>query len=158
TGQAVVNETGFVDLSVRTFVAGIDAQEQAVQDRSVFQRYLASIQGNKRLSLNFRFRPNSTELDNRALRDIDRIVEFLKNQPVEHILLIGFADNQGEYHYNTTLALDRSKTVRDELRSHGIPVSEILSASEEIPVASNLTNHGREMNRRVEIWVRLKQA
>ncbi len=158
TGQQVVNETGFIDLAIRTFVAGFDTQELEVQDKGVFQRYVVTIQDKKRLSLNFRFRTNSTELDNRALRDLDRIVDFLRTQPVEHILLVGFADNQGDYHYNTTLALDRGKTVRDELRSRGIPISEMLSASEEMPVASNQSSRGREMNRRVEVWVRLKQA
>ncbi len=157
-GQIVVNDTGFVDLGIRSFAAGIDMDELIIQNRVVFEHYTKETKDKKRLSLNFRFRENSTDLDNRALRDLDRMVDFLKNQPIEGVTLIGFADSKGEYHYNTSLAMERSKVVRRELRSRGIPISSVISASEEMPVSSNMTNRGREKNRRVEVWVRLNNV
>lgn len=157
-GQVVVNETGFVDLGIRSFVASIDTDDQTIQNRVIFENYMEETRNKKRLSLNFRFRANSTELDNRALRDLDRMVEFLKDRPIESVSLIGFADSKGDYQYNTKLAMERSKVVRNELKSRGIPITSIISASEEMPVASNMTNKGREKNRRVEIWVGLDKA
>ncbi|MBL4901172.1 substrate-binding domain-containing protein [Desulfotalea psychrophila] len=158
SGQLVVEKTGFIDLSIRSFVAALNVDEIPVQNKVIFQQYLDETKSKKRLSLNFRFHPNSIELDNRARRDLDRMVRFLKDQSIEGITLIGFADNRGEYQYNTKLALDRAKVVRNELNSRGIPVTSTISASEEIPVASNLHNNGREKNRRVEIWVQQNRS
>ncbi len=157
-GQVVVNDTGFVDLGIRSFATGVDTDGLIIQNRVVFEHYASETKDKKRLSLNFRFRANSTDLDNRAVRDLDRMVEFLKNEPIDSVTLIGFADSKGEYQYNTTLALERSKVVRRELKSRGIPISSVISASEEMPVSSNMTIRGREKNRRVEVWVRLNNA
>ena len=157
-GQIVVNDTGFVDLGIRSFATGVDTDGLIIQNRVVFEHYASETKDKKRLSLNFRFRANSTDLDNRALRDLDRMVEFLKNQPIDSVTLIGFADSKGEYQYNTNLALERSKVVRRELKSRGIPISSVISASEEMPVSSNMTTRGREKNRRVEVWVRLNNV
>jgi phosphate transport system substrate-binding protein len=129
-----------------------------VQNQVIFQRYLDETKNKKRLSLNFRFHPNSIELDNRARRDLDRMVSFLKDQSIEGISLIGFADNLGAYQYNTKLAKDRAMVVRNELNSRGIPITSTISASEEIPVASNFHKNGREKNRRVEVWLRLNRS
>ena len=158
SGQLVVEKTGFIDLGIRSFVAALNVDEIPVQNKAVVQRYLDATKSKKRLSLNFRFHPNSIELDNRALRDLDRMVSFLKDRSIEGLTLIGFADNRGEYQYNTKLALDRAKVVRNELNSRGIPVTSTISASEELPVASNLHNKGREKNRRVEIWVQMNRS
>ena len=158
SGQLVVEKTGFIDLRIRPFAAALNVDELPVQNKAIFQRYLDATKGMKRLSLNFRFHPNSIELDNRALRDLDRMVSFLKDRSIEGLTLIGFADNRGEYQYNTKLALDRAKVVRNELNSRGIPVTSTISASEELPVASNLHNKGREKNRRVEIWVQVNRS
>jgi len=157
-GQLVVKNSGFIDMGIRQFVAGITIGEQAVQNPVIFQHYIDETKDKKRLSLNFRFHPNSTNLDNRAIRDLDRMVEFLKDQPIESVSLIGFADSRGEYQYNTSLAMERSKVVRDELNSRGIPITAVISASEEMPVASNTTARGREKNRRVEVWVRINRS
>lgn len=157
-GQVVVNSSGFIDMGIRQFVAGIAFEEQDVQNRVVFQHYVEETRNKTRLSLNFRFLPNSIELDNRALRDLDRMVDFLKDKPMESVSLIGFADSKGEYQYNTDLALARSKVVWNELKSRGIPITSVISASEEMPVASNLTDSGRQKNRRVEVWIRLNRG
>lgn len=156
-GQMVVANAGFIDLDIRPFVAGINVEAQSIQNKVVFQHYVEETKDKKRLSLNFRFHPNSIELDNRALRDLDRMVDFLKKKSIESVTLIGFADSKGEYQYNTSLAMERSKVVQNALNSRGVPVTAVISASEEMPVASNITHRGRQKNRRVEIWVRLNR-
>lgn len=153
-GQVIVNETGFVDLQIRPFSASVNTEKLTIQNREVFEKYVATIKGNQRLSLNFRFRVNSVELDNRALRDLDRMVEFLKKQPMASITLIGFTDSLGQYQHNLKLGMERAMVVANELRTRGLNVSSVVSASEEMPVASNMTDKGREKNRRVEVWIR----
>ncbi|WP_161629820.1 substrate-binding domain-containing protein [Desulfogranum japonicum] len=152
-GQKVVNSTGFVDLQIRAFTAAIDTAQNQVQNHEIFNRYLQEIEGKKRLSLNFRFNEGSKNLDNRSLRDLDRMVDFLKEYTFDTLTLIGFTDNMGSYANNTRLALERAKAIENELKIRGIPVRSILSASEELPIASNTSIEGRDKNRRVEIWV-----
>ncbi|MCB9481116.1 MAG: substrate-binding domain-containing protein [Desulfobacteraceae bacterium] len=154
-GQQMARENGFVDLTVNAFSHEFE-ENQAFQDKSVLNNYMEKIKGSKRLSLNFRFRPNSFILDNRALRDLYRVVDFLK-QPEnsdKKIILAGFTDSNGDYLYNYDLASKRTKIVYDELRSRGISGISMLSAGEEIPVASNDSESGRSKNRRVEIWIK----
>lgn len=154
-GQKIVAKNDLVDLEIKTFVSRV-SRDQKVQNKKVFDAYLASVSGGKRLSLNFRFKRGGFELDNRANRDLERIVEFLKDTENQgsKIELIGFADNAGDYSYNYTLALKRAQTVAAEFEARGIPRVDVLSAGEEVPVASNDTQKGREKNRRVEVWLK----
>lgn len=83
-------------------------------------------------------------------------MDFLK-QPEnsdKKIILAGFTDSNGDYLYNYDLASKRTKIVYDELKSRGISGISMLSAGEEIPVASNDSESGRSKNRRVEIWIK----
>jgi len=153
SGQIAVNETGFVDLAIRPFVANIDRESVTAGNQHIIDQYFKEIAGKKRLSLNFRFKSSKNELDNRSLRDLNRIVEFLRKQPSGAISLVGFTDSRGEYSFNERLALSRAQRVADKLKSRGIPVETVMSGAEEMPVASNSTEHGRKMNRRVEVWV-----
>jgi len=152
-GQTIAKDLGFVDLNIKSFVAGaIDAA--VIKNAGLIQQYAASTKDAERLSLNFRFKNNLSVLDNRAMRDLDRIVEYLQETLGKKIILSGFADNSGDYEHNRILALERAETVAQELRSRGIPISTVISAGEELPVASNATDLGREKNRRVEVWIK----
>lgn len=156
SGQQIVEANNLVDLNIRTFVSRLDPVQQAV-DQDVFSTYLEAVKDAKRLSLNFRFQKDGFKLDNRAYRDLDRMVNFLKdyvNQDTA-ILLIGFTDSLGDYTYNRDLALKRAQTVAKEFRARGISFVDTLSAAEEVPVASNETEVGQQKNRRVEVWLKI---
>lgn len=153
SGQMLVKDLGFVDLNIKSFVAeGIDSA--SLKDGGLARKYAETVHDAERLSLNFRFKNNLAVLDNRGMRDLDRMIDYLKETTGKKIILAGFADNSGDYEYNRTLALERAETVAQELRSRGIAISTVLSAGEELPVASNTTDQGKEKNRRVEVWVR----
>jgi phosphate transport system substrate-binding protein len=154
-GQKKAEENGFVNLSINIFNHEFDENTE-FYDKSVLQNYLEIIKNAKRLSLNFRFRANSFILDNRALRDLYRVVDFFKKPENigKQIILAGFTDSNGDYLYNFDLASKRAKIVYDELRARGISGISMISGGEELPVASNLTELGRSKNRRVEIWIK----
>ena len=152
-GQILVKDLGFVDLNIKSFVA--DAIDSAgIKKGGLLRQYAETIQDAERLSLNFRFKNNLTVLDNRGMRDLDRMVNYLQEATKKKIILTGFADNAGEYEHNRFLALERAETVAKELRSRGIAINKVISAGEELPVASNTSDQGREKNRRVEVWIR----
>jgi phosphate transport system substrate-binding protein len=145
-GQEVVRASGFVDLTLQA----IDAPSCG---KPCPARYAALTKGARRLSLDFRFRTGSVELDSRGQRDLDRLIEFLRGAPGTRLTLIGFSDSRGSFAQNAKLSLERAKNVGDELAARGVQAS-IQALGHELPVASNETEEGREKNRRVEVWVR----
>lgn len=148
-GQELVKKEKFVavaDKPEKMDTAKMDAPEE----------YKDLVEGAEKFPLNFRFRPGSKQLDNKALQNMDFVVEYLaesKNRN-KKIILVGFADNKGGADVNARVSKDRAQAVKTELVQRGVK-SEITpegfgSAN---PVASNDTEDGREKNRRVEIWL-----
>ncbi len=117
-GQAVVAQTGFVAQNI--FVA-------RVQPTSGNPAQYYDVTGSgERISLNFRFRPASSTLDSRALRDIERLSVFMKrpeNQGKE-LRLAAFSPSSNQARIMTTLTLnDRVDHVAQLLNTRGVRVS-----------------------------------
>src|SRR4029077_9300577 len=94
-----------------------------------------------RLPLDFRFRSGSSNLDNKALDDLDRVSSFVASPQYagQSIFLLGFADSSGSRESNERLSAERAKIVAEEFRTRGIKVAEITGFGSERPVASNNT-------------------
>jgi len=109
----------------------------------------------ERISLNFRFRPNSTDLDNKSIRDLDRVTKLLQqnNCRDRSLLLFGFADGRGAAGVNLKLSKERAQAVAKELAMRGITPAMVTGFGSALPVASNDTDQGRDKNRRVEAWL-----
>ncbi|KEA64420.1 Phosphate ABC transporter, periplasmic phosphate-binding protein PstS [Marinobacterium lacunae] len=145
-GQEVVRKSGFISQNIHRI--------QPVLSNQLPQDYLDLVRDSSRLSLNFRFNSGTFELDNKAKRDMERVIRFFEKNPGERIALIGFSDSVGDNEKNRQLSLKRAEVVRDQLLARGINVVEVHGLGDLAPVASNATAAGRERNRRVEIWVR----
>jgi outer membrane protein OmpA-like peptidoglycan-associated protein len=68
----------------------------------------------------------------------------------------GHTDSVGSSQYNLGLSVGRAESVRSYLQQSGIPTARIAGAAgfgEDRPVASNDSDAGRQMNRRVEIVI-----
>ena len=87
--------------------------------------------------------------------DLDRAVDWLKANPTVKVELAGHTDNVGSREYNKKLSLDRAQAVLDYLVQKGISPARVTAHgygySE--PVATNDTDEGRALNRRVEFRV-----
>jgi phosphate transport system substrate-binding protein len=148
-GQNVVGQNGFVEQNVR-------AESTPAPAADTPAGYSRMTQGADRLSLDFRFRTGSSDLDNKARVDINRVATFmvdLKNDR-KSVMLFGFADNRGSPQLNTALSASRAQAVAAQLQTAGIKPEVVTGFGSEMPVASNDTEDGREKNRRVEIWVK----
>ncbi len=147
-GQEIVEKVGFIPqrISVETIVASEDMPEKY---RSLID------QAAGRLSLTFRFQPNKKELDAKAVRDFDRVLQFLTKPENRHrkVYLLGFSDRSGAASANLKLSKERAEEVERQLTMRGVPVAASLAMGSEMPVATNETPAGRDKNRRVEIWV-----
>jgi phosphate transport system substrate-binding protein len=147
-GQDIVARIGFVELNVKA--GSTEAAANSTPE------YMRTIAGAQRLSLNFRFQSGKTELDNKALVDLDRVAGFLSSPGRQHggIVLAGFADSIGTGETNRVLSLSRANVVADQFRRKGIEPATVAGFGAASPVASNKTEEGRQRNRRVEAWLR----
>ena len=147
-GQEIVHKIGFVKQIP-------DAQLVSLPPDAP-QDYVQAVKGARRLSLNFRFKAGSTQLDNKALRDLDRIGNLLASPDYrgKSLLLLGFADNMGNARTNLRLSNERAQLIARELTTRGIPPTTVAGFGSIMPVASNTDAAGRDKNRRVEVWLR----
>jgi phosphate transport system substrate-binding protein len=145
-GQRVVDEAGFVDLSVR-------ARPGEPCDARCPASYAALTRGAERLSVDFRFQTGTSALDTRALEDVARVTAYVSEHGARKVALIGFSDSVGSSEVNEQLSRERAKTVDGVLRERGVQATAVDGFGESMPVASNATPEGREHNRRVEVWL-----
>ena len=98
---------------------------------------------------------------------LDALAKFLEKTPEAYVVIEGFSDSTGDPKYNLDLSKQRAESVKNFLMQ-----TEIFSAAEanisaiaeqrlvtlwygkDLPVASNDTAEGRQLNRRVRLTVR----
>jgi len=99
------------------------------------------------------FKHNSNELPDEAFKALDRIAEFLIHHPKNKVSVKGYTDSSGAYSYNVSVSKFRANTIKSYLVGKGVnPTSiEALGMGPEDPIATNKTEEGRRLNRRVEI-------
>jgi OOP family OmpA-OmpF porin len=87
--------------------------------------------------------------------ELDNAVRLLKNNPSVTIELSAHTDNVGSNEYNNSLSKDRATAATEYIFSRGIDRSRVIAkgCGETKPIASNKTDEGRQLNRRVEIKV-----
>lgn len=167
--QSVIADANFVDQ--RPDSLGFDDQGGRIAyalnapnedfDIAQMRQLIADMNGARRLSITFRFRTGSFELDTKARADVERLAEMMRTQDLrgKQVLLLGFADAVGPYQANSGLSVRRATQVRDTLLAvakGSINASLMVPKgySELAPVACNDLLEGRNLNRRVEVWVR----
>lgn len=97
---------------------------------------------------------SSTLLDISAI-EIQRLTAFLVENPKIRIRIIGHTDNVGSSADNLKLSTDRAEEVYQAIIAHGISPSRIeyKGMGENQPIDDNLTEAGRQNNRRTEFVI-----
>lgn len=146
-GQAIVASQGFVAQQIKALPVPAQTDMPA--------RYRALADEAQRLTVNFRFQPGSANLDNKALRDVRRVADYLRQAgKLQHkAVLVGFGDPKETPGRAALLSRLRAMAVRRELARGGVEVKEVTGMGDELPVADNDQQQGRLRNRRVEVWV-----
>lgn len=146
-GQAVVEAAGLVPVNVK-------AVQAALPDTAP-DRLRQLVAGASRISVDFRFQQNSTELDSRSSRDLERLVAYVKAQRIapSRVILAAFADNSGPAPVNLAVSQRRADAVAAAMSKNGIPPGKVAAFGADLPVADNATGDGRERNRRVEVYL-----
>ncbi|MCO5785379.1 hypothetical protein DHB74_03300 [Pseudomonas sp. G11-1] len=144
-GQDIVDQVGFVGQNITA--ARIAPQPYMPDD------YRKLAEEAHRLSVNIRFNEGSARLDNKAWQDIDRLLEYLQteNKTEYKVVLVGFSDPRTRG--AELLSRLRARTVSAALAGQGIFVKDVMGIGDDLPVAANTHDDGRNKNRRVELWV-----
>jgi outer membrane protein OmpA-like peptidoglycan-associated protein len=126
---------------------------QASLERSSFRRF----------SYWPRFASLGSELRNGDIENIDGLLNKLKGETLNHIYIIGHADNMKILDKNKSLFESNQRLSEERAKSTAVYLKEKLNLTEEQlslsgrgehePVAENRTEKGRSINRRVELIV-----
>ena len=148
-GQDIVSRGGFVNLRPEC-----DANAAACPRCSAALK--SEVASACRLSIDFRFDPETKQLDTRALRDLPRLAALLAHGDLagRKVLLLGFSDAMGKRRDEVALSQGHAETVAGQLRARGVAVVAARGFGAEMPVADDSDDAGRERNRRVEVWLR----
>ncbi|MDY0248895.1 MAG: phosphate ABC transporter substrate-binding/OmpA family protein [Pseudomonas sp.] len=146
-GQRLVESNGFISQIVSAMPVSVA--------EGMPQRYQQLAREAQRLSVNFRFKEGSSQLDNKAERDIERVLAYLRkhNKTENKLVLVGFGDSKSDPQRALLLSKLRAMAVRRQLHNKEIIFREIFGIGDAMPVANNLLDQGRIKNRRVELWV-----
>jgi OOP family OmpA-OmpF porin len=91
--------------------------------------------------------------------ELDKIGDYLQNNPNSYVILAGFTDSVGDDEYNMGLSRRRAENVAAYLQNNANVDADRIVVDwfgEQNPVADNGTSEGRALNRRVEAAVGFK--
>ncbi|HTF05637.1 MAG TPA: OmpA family protein [Bacteroidia bacterium] len=101
---------------------------------------------------NIHFANNSAVLEKGDQPDLEKILAYLKANPGVSVSVFGYTDNVGSEEDNLRLSLARAQAVKNYFMENGIEEDRISAEGfgEFHPVATNDTEAGRALNRRVQ--------
>lgn len=146
-----VNKKGYLFKSLNFNYSEIDHFEPLVMNIPLDR----AVKGVAAVLKNIFFEVDKYELKEKSSTELEKIVRFLIENPQINIEIGGHTDNTGIAAYNQELSERRAKSVYNYLINKGIS-SKRLSAKglgSLKPVASNESEAGRQLNRRIEFII-----
>jgi phosphate transport system substrate-binding protein len=167
--QAAIASGGYIDRSperqpmTADGLRLINAIQGAGEETTLadLKRLVDLMDGADRLSLTFRFKDGSDEMDATSqenLADLARLIEIGSFRNSD-LILSGFSDGYGAAAANLALSQSRADAVLAALRRIAPAEDEAalprtVAFGEALPMACDKTPAGRRLNRRVELWVK----
>ena len=95
------------------------------------------------------------DLASGAVRNVDKLAQYLEKHPERNLLIEGHTDSIGSDEFNLALSQKRADAVKEVLAAKGISSDRMVTKGygKEFPVATNDTDSGRQLNRRVEVVI-----
>lgn len=147
-----------ISASAEGYMNATDSIQADTEELSPFIRdlYLAPIEVGLTVRLkNIYFDFDKTTLKKESFTELNKVVEFLRQNSTVEIEISGHTDNKGSDDYNANLSQGRSQSVVDYLISQGIESGRLtaMGYGEAKPIDTNDTDAGRANNRRVEFTI-----
>ncbi|MBW4049211.1 MAG: OmpA family protein [Proteobacteria bacterium] len=137
----------------------LEKQKQQMQQATAGTGAQVTQTADNRLKINVPaaagFATGSAQLNANLYPALNELANGLMQNPTESVQILGFTDNTGSDAINYPLSENRALSVKNYLVSRGVPPQRIATQGmgPQNPVASNQTEEGRALNRRVEIYV-----
>jgi len=102
------------------------------------------------------FNSGGANLKPQSQTRLEPLVQYLQGNQKREIIIEGHTDSVGNSEINKNLSLKRADAVKEFLITRGIDTNRVETRGfgEEVPVATNTTNAGRGLNRRVEVVIK----
>ena len=168
--QLVIRRAGFVDqlpeeVSINSQGARFaNAIARAGREISLtdLQRMVSVLMPYDRLTTSFRFEAGSSLLDAQSRSNIEQLATALESGLYDgrELIFVGFSDGDGSAAANRRISMARAravlKAVVDAARTADMDRIEmgVEAFGEAMPMACDDSAWGRQVNRRVEVWVR----
>lgn len=171
--QLVIRRAGYTDQAPE--LVRVDAQgnrfanaiarageEITLED---LQRMVSVLMPMKRLTTTYRFEVGSARLDAQSRSNIEQLAMALEagQYDMQRLVFVGFSDGDGPAKANHAIALRRAETVRDAVMAAAETANfdrlklDVDAFGEAMPMACDDSAWGRQVNRRVEVWVQPSQ-
>lgn len=144
--------------SAEGYLNGVDSILVAPEETTSYVKdlFLQPIEVGATVRLkNIYFDFDRTTLQPESYVELDKVVQFLKDNPSVEIEIAGHTDNKGSDTYNASLSQGRSQAVVDYMISQGIESLRLTAHGygESKPIDTNDTPEGQANNRRVEFTI-----
>ena len=104
---------------------------------------------------NIFFEYDKYELQEKSMTELDRVVQFLNDNPKVKVEISGHTDNKGSDAYNSQLSQKRAQSVADYLINKGLDAKRFkqIGYGSHKPIKPNDTEQNRQINRRIEFKI-----
>jgi outer membrane protein OmpA-like peptidoglycan-associated protein/Mg-chelatase subunit ChlD len=122
------------------------------------RKLLAMEPGRRFVFEDLQFAPNQSALVAEFVPELERVVRLMFVRPTMKIRIEGHADSTGAPELNMKLSEERAEAVKRYLMQSGISGDrvETIGYASQRPIASNATEAGRRLNRRIEFLILTK--
>ncbi|MEM1295182.1 MAG: phosphate ABC transporter substrate-binding/OmpA family protein, partial [Verrucomicrobiota bacterium] len=151
SGQAVVEQNGFIPLSIATINK---PSQRVVTGVAPYDEITAKAQ---RIPVVFRFRPGSLNLDSKAQTDLARLASYLQSDPSrsqKELVLVGFSEaGTAPPARLVQVSKERAEKVAALLKGEGVEAKVVTGFGGVLPIGDNATESGQHKNQRVEVYL-----
>jgi len=168
--QHAVQRAGFVDQDVTTvdidrqgrrFANAIASAGKETQLEEL-QRMIDVLRPALRLSITFRFNAGSSSLDAQSRSNVILLARLLEAGAYDghEMMFVGFSDGDGDAGLNRKIAKQRAAAVRTAIADMATTMKsaqvslKVEAFGEALPMACDDSEWGRQVNRRVEVWIK----
>ncbi|MGJ8603176.1 MAG: substrate-binding domain-containing protein [Marivita sp.] len=168
--QIITRRAGFVDQAPEEIAINAQGDRFANAIRvaegddglATLKQMVTTLNPLRRLSTSFRFEAGAARLDAQSRSNVQQLAQAIEAGVYDGRLLVfvGFSDGEGPADGNLRIAQQRAQAVKQAIEA-AVEVSNLSQVrlstdafGEAMPMACDDTSWGRQVNRRVEVWVR----
>jgi phosphate transport system substrate-binding protein len=168
--QIITRRAGFVDQAPEEIALNAQGDRfanairvaEGEADLTALKRMVDTLAPLRRLSTSFRFEAGAARLDAQSRSNVQQLAHAIEAGVYDgrQLVFVGFSDGEGPADGNLRIAQQRAQAVKQAIEA-AVETSDLSQVQlstdafgEAMPMACDDTSWGRQVNRRVEVWVR----